>query len=90
MEFVWEPKKAAANFKNHLVSFEEASTALRDTLAITGFDPDHSIGEYHWLTFGVSDQGRLLAATHTGEGEIIRIISARTATKVERALYEEG
>ena len=90
MEFSWDQKKAAANLRKHRVSFEEASTALKDTLSLTGIDPDHSIGEYRWLTFGVSDQGRLLAVAHTEEGDIIRIISARTATNVERELYEKG
>jgi uncharacterized DUF497 family protein len=89
MEFAWDTRKAVANLKKHKVSFEEAATALKDTLSITGIDPDHSIGEFRWLTFGVSDQGRLLAVAHTEEGELIRIISARTATKVERVLYEE-
>ncbi|TAJ95175.1 MAG: BrnT family toxin [Gammaproteobacteria bacterium] len=89
MEFAWDTRKAVANFKKHKVSFEEAATALKDTLSITGIDPDHSIGKFRWLTFGVSDQGRLLAVAHTEEGELIRIISARTATKVERVLYEE-
>ncbi|MGH8507119.1 MAG: BrnT family toxin [Gammaproteobacteria bacterium] len=90
MEFVWDPRKAATNLRKHKVSFEEAATALKDTLSITGVDPDHSIGEFRWLTFGVSDQGRLLAVAHTEEDDVIRIISARTATNVERVLYEEG
>jgi len=90
MDFIWHPKKAAANLKRHGVSFEEASTALKDVLSLTGADPDHSIEEYRWLTFGVSDQGRLLVVAHTEEGDVIRIISARTATNVERELYEKG
>ena len=90
MEFIWDPKKAAANLKKHRVSFEEASSALKDSLSLTGSDPDHSIDEYRWLTFGISDQGRLLVVAHTEEGDIIRIISARTATNIERELYEKG
>lgn len=90
MEFVWDPRKAATNLKKHKVSFEEAATALKDILSITGVDPDHSIGEFRWLTIGVSDQGRLLVVAHTEEDDVIRIISARTATNVERVLYEES
>jgi hypothetical protein len=86
----WDPRKAAANRKKHKVSFEEASTVLADPLAITGVDPDHSIGEVRWITFGLSNRHRLLAVSHTDEGEIIRIISARAATRPERRLYEEG
>ena len=89
MEFVWDGRKAAANRKKHGVSFEEACTALRDQLSATGADPDHSKGEARWVTFGVSDSGRLLAVAHTEEGDVIRIISARLATSAERRLYEE-
>ena len=91
MRFVWDPKKAAANAKKHKVSFEEASTAFADNFAITAPDPDHSVGEERWVTFGESARGRLLAVSHTDkEGDIIRVISARPATRTERKLYEEG
>lgn len=90
MRVTWDPGKAAANLKKHKVSFEEASAALADPLAITGADPDHSVGEARWITFGVSNRQRLLAVAHTEEDDVIRIISARTATPPERRLYEEG
>lgn len=89
MNFVWDSRKAAANRKKHGVSFEEASTALRDPLSATGADPDHSLGEARWITFGVSDVGRLLVVAHTEEGETVRIISARAAIAGERQIYEE-
>jgi uncharacterized DUF497 family protein len=90
MNFVWDPKKAAANLRNHGVSLEEASTVFRDSLSATGSDPDHSIGERRFITFGVSNAGRLLIVSHTDEGLTIRIISARLATRQERKIYEEG
>jgi uncharacterized protein len=90
MRFTWDAKKATANLRKHGVSFEEASTALRDTLSATGSDPDHSVGEHRFITFGVSTLGRLLAVSHTEEGDVIRIISARLATRQERGIYEEG
>lgn len=90
MRFVWDSRKAAANLKKHGVSFEEASTALADDHAVTGADPDHSVGELRWITFGVSDGGRLLVVSHTEDGDIIRLISGRPATRPERKLYEEG
>ena len=90
MEVTWDPRKAAANHKKHKVSFEEPSAVLADPLAITGADPDHSVGEVRWITFGLSNRQRLLAVSHTEEGDIIRIISARAATRPERRLYEEG
>jgi uncharacterized DUF497 family protein len=82
--------KAAANLRKHRVSFEEAATALADPLAITGADPDHSVDEIRWITFGLSNRRRLLAVAHTDEHDTIRIISARAATRPERRLYEEG
>jgi uncharacterized DUF497 family protein len=90
MQVVWDPRKAAANARKHKVSFEEASTVFADGLALTGADPDHSIGQARWITFGESARGRLLAVAHTDEGDIIRIISARMATRREKRLYEEG
>ena len=89
MRVTWDPAKAAANHKKHKVSFEEASTVLADPLAITGADPDHSVGETRWITFGLSNRRRLLAVSHTEEDDIIHIISARAATRPERRLYEE-
>jgi uncharacterized protein len=90
MRFEWDPRKAAANLRKHGISFEEATTALRDDLALTGRDPDHSTGEARYITFGVSSQGRLLVVSHTERGGSVRIISARTATKSERKIYAEG
>lgn len=90
MRFEWDPRKAAANLRKHRVSFEEATTALRDDLALTGRDPDHSTGEARYVTFGVSARGRLLVVAHTEHGGVLRIISARTATRSERKIYEEG
>lgn len=86
----WHPRKATSNAKKHGVSFEEAATALSDPLAATGADPDHSITEDRFVTFGVSEMGRLLVVSHTEKRETIRIISARKATKGERELYEKG
>ena len=90
MTFEWNPKKANSNLLKHKVSFEEAATALSDPLAATGVDPDHSIDEFRFITFGVSEFGRLLVVAHTERGETIRIISARLASKSERKIYEEG
>jgi uncharacterized DUF497 family protein len=90
MKIEWDPKKARLNLRKHKVSFEEASTAMSDPMAATGTDPDHSIAENRYITFGVSDRGRLLVIAHTKENETIRIISARLANKGERKLYEEG
>ncbi len=59
-------------------------------MAATNTDPDHSLEEDRYITFGVSSQGRLLVVAHTEEGDMIRIISARPASRRERKFYEEG
>ena len=89
MKFDWESPKAKRNLAKHKVSFEEAATALLDPLARTASDPDHSIDEYRFITFGVSARGRLLLVSYTWRGDSIRILSARQATKHEREIYEE-
>ena len=90
MKFEWDPRKAAANLVKHRVAFEEAATAIRDDFAAVARDPDHSLNEYRFITFGISSAGRLLMVSHTERGDIIRIISARLATRIERKIYEEG
>jgi len=90
LRFEWDPAKAAENLAKHGVSFEEASTVFRDVLSKTGEDPDHSVGEKRFVTFGVSTRGRLLVIAHTERGDNIRLISARPASPGERKLYEEG
>lgn len=88
MKLEWDSKKAKINLRKHKISFEEAATALNDSLAATGIDPDHSINEFRYITFGVSNSGRLLVVSHTEREETIRIISARCALKGERKIYE--
>ena len=89
MEFEWDPKKAKYNLKKHGVSFEEASSVFADPLAVVYEDPDHSVYENRFLTIGTSIQGQLLHIAFADDGERIRIISARTLTKLEKKLYEE-
>ena len=89
MDFSWDARKAKANRRKHGVSFDEASTVFNDPLAVTGADPDHSLGETRWITFGISKSDWILAVAHNDDGEIIRIISARVATRAERRFHEE-
>ena len=90
MKFTWDRRKAHSNMRKHGVSFEEATTALHDPLSVTGYDPDHSLEEERFVTFGMSNQNRLLIVSHTEEGNLIRIITCRLATLAERRIYEEG
>lgn len=90
MELEWDSEKATANLRKHRVSFEEASSVFGDPLAVTFHDPDHSVGEVRWVTFGVPWSGVLLVVSHTQRGKRVRLISARRAIRAERAIYEEG
>ena len=89
LEFEWDPVKAALNLRNHGVSFDEATTVLRDTLSITIADPDHSNSEDRFIDIGMSHRGQLLVVSYTERGDRIRIISARPPTRAERKSYEE-
>ena len=90
MKFEWDPDKSNANLKKHGISFHEASTVFGDPLAITFNDPDHSIGEHRFLTYGLSGANQLLCVVHTERLRKTRIISARRATRQEKEIYENG
>jgi uncharacterized DUF497 family protein len=90
VRFEWHAKKAAANLRKHGVSFDEAASVFFDPLSATGDDPDHSLDERRFVTFGMSSSGCLLVVAHAERGDAIRIIPARYATHAERRLYEEG
>ena len=90
LRFTWDHPKALANVRKHGVDFLEAATAFGDPHSISIPDPDHSPrGEERWLLLGYSQQGRLLVIAHTEQGDEIRIITARLATRPERETYEE-
>ena len=90
MVFKWDPWKAVGNLKKHGVDFHEAATVLDDPLSTTFPDQEHSDLEPRFLTVGMSSRKRLLVMAHTEEGDTVRIISARRATRHERRFYEEG
>ena len=91
IKFEWDPAKAASNLKKHGVSFEEAQTVFYDEFAVQFFDADHSSHEDRFLLLGMSTGARLLLVCHCERdtGNIIRIISARKATKRESAFYSD-
>ncbi len=90
MKFEWDSRKAEINLRKHGVSFDEAGSIFLDHLALSGPDPEHSVGESRYITFGMSRLGRLLAVSHTYRPGAIRIIMARRMTRGERKIYEEG
>ncbi len=87
--FQWHPPKAASNLKTHKVSFAEAATVFDDPLHEVFPDPDHSEFEERLIALGTSGKGRLLFVSFVERGNVIRIISARKATRQELHDYEE-
>ncbi len=87
--FEWDESKAAANIKKRQVSFEEAKTVFFDEFGIQFFDEDHSSEEERFLMLGMSSGAKLLIVCHCERqhGAVIRIISARKATRRESAFY---
>ena len=89
IKFEWDEPKAAANLKMHQVSFEEAKSVFYDEFGVQFFDEDNSLEEERFLMLGISSEAKLLIVCHCEreDGEVIRIISARKATKRESAFY---
>jgi uncharacterized DUF497 family protein len=90
IQFDWNPTKASSNQKKHGVTFEEATSVFFDEYATQFFDDKHSQEEDRFIMLGMSIKARVLIVCHCerGEGETIRIISARRATARERTYYE--
>ena len=89
MRFDWDQVKANANLKKHGVTFEDARSVFFDEFAVQFFDEDHSSEEERFLLLGLSSDAKLLLVCHCEreQGNVVRIISARRATKREAAHY---
>ena len=88
MECHWDPVKAKANVKKHGVEFADAVGVFDDPDAITIEDPD-SEGEQRFISIGLDVLGRIIVVAYTYQGDDIRLISARKATKKEAKIYEK-
>ena len=88
--FEWDEEKDSSNQTKHGVSFEEAKTVFFDDYARLIPDPDHSDKEERFILLGFSSLIRLLVVCHCyrKNDEVVRIISARKATKTEKKQYE--
>ena len=89
LSFEWDKSKATINLRKHGVSFEEAKSAFSDERAKLIADPDHSEDEDRFILLGYSSSMRLLVVCHCyrTDESIIRIISARKASRHEAASY---
>ncbi|MGD0947402.1 MAG: BrnT family toxin [Candidatus Binatia bacterium] len=88
-DFEWDTTKAAANVRKHGITFEEAATVFLDDLAVPYTDP---VNPDRLILIGMSLRSNLLLVIFAERcgAEVIRIISARRATRRERRAYEEG
>ena len=93
MRFEWDPRKDRANRARHGVSFEVARRVFDDPLHLSVQDR-HVAGEERWQTLGLVGGVVVVLVAHTyreeRDDEVIRIISARKATRHERHIYERG
>ena len=89
IQFEWDNHKNEINIRKHKISFEEAKTVFYDKNARIIADPDHSQDEDRFIILGLSSALRLLVVCHCyrKNDEVIRIISARKATKNEIKYY---
>ncbi len=89
--FAWDNEKAKINQKKHKINFDEASTVFYDENALLIYDPDHSEIEDRFIILGISKKMRLIVVCHCyrENANLIRIISARKATKKETIQYAE-
>ena len=90
MSFLWDVLKAKSNYQKHKVSFEEAQSVFSDPLAVTFDDLVHSGQEQREIIVGHSNQGRLLFVCFAEYNGIVRLISAREATRQERKNHENN
>ncbi len=92
--FEWDEKKAKTNLEKHKISFHEAKTIFNDPNVLTFADEDHSQDEDRFISIGFSNINRLILVVHLEIAEqdediLVRIISCRKPTKLEREIYEE-
>lgn len=92
IQFTWDENKNEINKKKHGISFEEATEVFSDDNAILFDDPDHSLEEDRFLIIGAIKSSKICIVSHCykDDDNIIRLISAREATKRERTVYLEG
>jgi len=91
MNFQWDPEKADSNIRKHGVSFDEAVTVFKDPLALIFDDMKHSEDEHREIIIGMSALTRLLLVCFVERHEnVVRIITARPATRKEIKDYEEN
>jgi uncharacterized protein len=90
LHFEWDDAKAAINIEKHSISFYEAASVFSDTRGILLPDIEHSQEEDRFLLIGITGERKLLTVVHVDRTDVLRIISARPATRLERRDYEQS
>jgi len=89
MKITWDSAKAKSNRLKHRIFFSEVEPVFYDPYAISLEDPD-SEGEARHIVIGRDAVGRVVVVIYTYRDSVIRLISARKASKTERNIYEKG
>lgn len=87
MRFEWDEAKAQRNLCAHGISFELGETAFEDPCALDFLDDRRDYGELRYVLIGTAADGTILYVAYTERDEAIRLISARRATRHEKADY---
>ena len=90
--FEWDERKAVGNLRKHGVTFWEAVTIFHDPCILSRYDDEHSDTEDRWVVLGESERSRLLVVIQVileqdEDSEVVRILSARKATRRESDIY---
>ena len=89
VRFEWDDEKAVANLRKHGVSFGEATEVFYDPNALEAYDVEHSGFDLRFFIIGFSSRRLLYVVYAERAAEVVRIISARRANKLEREDYEQ-
>lgn len=91
VEFTWDERKNRVNQRKHRISFETAVLVFDDPFHVSVQDREVD-GEARWQTIGMVGGVHVLLVAHTvdEEAEVVRILSARKATRRERSIYAQG
>ena len=85
MQFEWDEKKRLSNIRKHGIDFVDVP-ALFELDTVTVIDDRFEYGETRYLTLGLL-KSHVILVVHTESEAVIRIISARKATKYEEENY---
>jgi hypothetical protein len=89
MSLTWDPEKALQNFRKHGIRFSDVEPVFYDPLARI-LEEQSTQNESRFILVGSDALGNVIVVVYTWRGDVVRIISARKATRKERKKYEEG